>query len=173
MRATIAALPAPAIRLAARTGRACLLVLGGSLGARTLNLRVAEALAILPPETRPEVLHQCGARGVDEARKAYADAGVDARVVPFIEDMAGAYSWADLVVCRAGALTVAELTAAGLGAILVPFPHAVDDHQTRNAAGPRRRRSGRADPGARPAGERAGRSPARTARRSRPSQCHG
>jgi UDP-N-acetylglucosamine--N-acetylmuramyl-(pentapeptide) pyrophosphoryl-undecaprenol N-acetylglucosamine transferase len=133
VREAIAALPSPGIRLASRTGRPCLLVLGGSLGARALNLRVAEALAILPPETRPEVLHQCGARGVDEARLAYADAGVDARVESFIEDMAGAYSWADLVVCRAGALTIAELTAAGLGSILVPFPHAVDDHQTRNA----------------------------------------
>jgi UDP-N-acetylglucosamine--N-acetylmuramyl-(pentapeptide) pyrophosphoryl-undecaprenol N-acetylglucosamine transferase len=133
VRASIAALAEPDIRFSDRAGDGRLLVLGGSLGARTLNLRLAEALAILPAETRPEVLHQCGARGVDEARKAYADAGVQARVEPFIEDMAAAYAWADLVVCRAGALTVAELTAAGLGAVLVPFPHAVDDHQTRNA----------------------------------------
>ncbi|MCW8806669.1 MAG: glycosyltransferase, partial [Rhodanobacter sp.] len=82
---------------------------------------------------RPEVLHQAGSRGLEEAREAYAKAGVEADVVPFIDDMAASYGWADLAVCRAGALTVAELTAAGLGALLVPFPHAVDDHQTRNA----------------------------------------
>ncbi|HEX7731855.1 MAG TPA: glycosyltransferase, partial [Rhodanobacter sp.] len=98
-----------------------------------LNLALPQALALLPPERRPEVLHQCGNRGLDEAREAYAKAGVEAQVVPFIEDMAGTYGWADLAVCRAGALTLAELTAAGLGAVLVPFPHAVDDHQTRNA----------------------------------------
>jgi UDP-N-acetylglucosamine--N-acetylmuramyl-(pentapeptide) pyrophosphoryl-undecaprenol N-acetylglucosamine transferase len=133
VRETIAALPAPSLRMADRTGRARLLVLGGSLGARALNLALPQALAQLPAERRPEVLHQCGNRGIDEAREAYAKAGVEAQIVPFIEDMAGAYAWADLAVCRAGALTVAELTAAGLGAVLVPFPHAVDDHQTRNA----------------------------------------
>jgi UDP-N-acetylglucosamine--N-acetylmuramyl-(pentapeptide) pyrophosphoryl-undecaprenol N-acetylglucosamine transferase len=132
VRASIAALPAPGVRMADRGGRTRLLVLGGSLGARALNLRLPEALAQLSPELRPEVIHQCGARGIDEARKAYADAGVEARIEPFIADMAGTYGWADLVVCRAGALTVAELTAAGLGAVLIPFPHAVDDHQTRN-----------------------------------------
>jgi UDP-N-acetylglucosamine--N-acetylmuramyl-(pentapeptide) pyrophosphoryl-undecaprenol N-acetylglucosamine transferase len=84
-------------------------------------------------EQRPDVLHQCGNRGIDETRKAYADVGVEAQIVPFIEDMAGTYAWADLAVCRAGALTLAELTACGLGAVLVPFPYAVDDHQTRNA----------------------------------------
>jgi UDP-N-acetylglucosamine--N-acetylmuramyl-(pentapeptide) pyrophosphoryl-undecaprenol N-acetylglucosamine transferase len=78
-------------------------------------------------------LHQCGKRGLDEACQAYASASVEAQVVPFIDDMAERYGWADLAVCRAGALTLAELTAAGLGAVLVPFPHAVDDHQTRNA----------------------------------------
>ncbi|GAP67168.1 UDP-N-acetylglucosamine--N-acetylmuramyl-(pentapeptide) pyrophosphoryl-undecaprenolN-acetylglucosamine transferase [Mizugakiibacter sediminis] len=133
VRATIAALPAPAERMAQRGERARLLVLGGSQGARALNLRVPEALAKLPHERRPEVLHQCGARGVEETRAAYAAAGVDAHVEPFIDDMASAYAWADLAVCRAGALTLAELAAAGLGAVLVPFPHAVDDHQTRNA----------------------------------------
>jgi UDP-N-acetylglucosamine--N-acetylmuramyl-(pentapeptide) pyrophosphoryl-undecaprenol N-acetylglucosamine transferase len=97
-----------------------------------LNLALPRALAELPPEQRPQVVHQCGNRGLDETRQAYAEAGVQAHIVPFIEDMAGAYAWADLAVCRAGALTVAELTAAGLGAMLVPFPHAVDDHQTRN-----------------------------------------
>ncbi|HKR76271.1 MAG TPA: undecaprenyldiphospho-muramoylpentapeptide beta-N-acetylglucosaminyltransferase [Rhodanobacter sp.] len=133
VRGAIAALAAPAQRFAGHTERARLLVLGGSLGARALNLALPQALALLPPERRPEVLHQCGNRGLDEAREAYAKAGVEAQVVPFIEDMAGTYGWTDLAVCRAGALTLAELTAAGLGAVLVPFPHAVDDHQTRNA----------------------------------------
>jgi UDP-N-acetylglucosamine--N-acetylmuramyl-(pentapeptide) pyrophosphoryl-undecaprenol N-acetylglucosamine transferase len=133
VRAVIAALPPPEQRFDGRHDRRRLLVLGGSLGARALNLNVPAALALLPEEHRPDVLHQCGARGVEEARKAYADAGVAARIEPFIEDMAAAYGWADLAVCRAGALTIAELTAAGLGAVLIPFPHAVDDHQTRNA----------------------------------------
>lgn len=133
VRDTIAALPPPAERMAGREGRARLLVLGGSLGARALNLALPQALAQLTPAQRPEVLHQCGSRGLDEAREAYARAGVEAQVVAFIDDMAGMYGWADLAVCRAGALTLAELAAAGLGAVLVPFPHAVDDHQTRNA----------------------------------------
>lgn len=133
VRAAIASLPAPAQRIGARAGRPRLLVLGGSLGARALNLAVPKALAQLAPAERPEVLHQCGGRGLGEARAAYAQAGVEANVVTFIDDMAGSYGWADLAVCRAGALTLAELTAAGLGAVLVPFPHAVDDHQTRNA----------------------------------------
>ena len=133
VRADIAALPEPAARLAGRSGAAHLLVLGGSQGARTLNRVLPAALARLPDGKRPEVLHQCGSRDLEAARQAYADAGVEARVVPFIEDMAEAYGWADLGVCRAGALTLAELAAAGLGAVLVPYPHAVDDHQTRNA----------------------------------------
>jgi UDP-N-acetylglucosamine--N-acetylmuramyl-(pentapeptide) pyrophosphoryl-undecaprenol N-acetylglucosamine transferase len=133
VRDAIAALPLPATRMAGRDGRPRLLILGGSLGARALNLAVPQALAQLTPAQRPEVVHQCGTRGLDEARAAYAKAGVEAQVVAFIDDMAGSYEWADLAVCRAGALTLAELTAAGLGAVLVPFPHAVDDHQTRNA----------------------------------------
>ncbi|MGH8158481.1 MAG: undecaprenyldiphospho-muramoylpentapeptide beta-N-acetylglucosaminyltransferase [Rhodanobacter sp.] len=133
VRAVIASLAAPAQRMAARSGRPRLLVLGGSLGARALNLAVPQALAQLTPAQRPEVVHQCGTRGLDEAREAYAKAGFEAQVVAFIDDMAASYGWADLAVCRAGALTLAELTAAGLGAVLVPFPHAVDDHQTRNA----------------------------------------
>jgi UDP-N-acetylglucosamine--N-acetylmuramyl-(pentapeptide) pyrophosphoryl-undecaprenol N-acetylglucosamine transferase len=133
VRAAIAALPEPAQRMVSRNEKPRLLVLGGSLGARALNLAVPQALAQLTPEQRPEVLHQSGNRGLDEAREAYAKAGVEAQVVPFIDDMAASYGWADLAVCRAGALTLAELTAAGLGAVLVPFPHAVDDHQTRNA----------------------------------------
>ena len=133
VRAAIAALPPPEQRMAGRDDRVRLLVLGGSLGARALNTTLPRALALLPPAQRPAVLHQCGKRGIDEARQAYAAAGVEAEVVPFIDDMATAYGWADLAVCRAGALTLAELTSAGLGALLVPFPHAVDDHQTRNA----------------------------------------
>jgi UDP-N-acetylglucosamine--N-acetylmuramyl-(pentapeptide) pyrophosphoryl-undecaprenol N-acetylglucosamine transferase len=133
VREAIAALPPPAERMAGRNGTPRLLVLGGSLGARALNLALPQALARLAPAQRPEVLHQCGNRGLDEARAAYAQAGVEAQVVAFIDDMAGTYGWADLTVCRAGALTLAELAAAGLGAVLVPFPHAVDDHQTRNA----------------------------------------
>ncbi|MET0331709.1 MAG: undecaprenyldiphospho-muramoylpentapeptide beta-N-acetylglucosaminyltransferase [Dyella sp.] len=133
VRTSISSVPAPALRLTDRQTPPRLLVLGGSLGARALNLALPPALALIPPELRPEVLHQCGSRGIDEARQAYAKAGVVAQIVPFIEDMAGSYAWADLAVCRAGALTLAELTAVGLGALLVPFPHAVDDHQTRNA----------------------------------------
>lgn len=133
VRPEIAALPAPEQRLAGRSERLRLLVLGGSLGAQALNETVPAALAQIGPAQRPEVWHQAGARNIDEARRSYADAGVEARVVPFIANMAEAYAWADLVLCRAGALTVAELAAAGVGSILVPFPHAVDDHQTRNA----------------------------------------
>ncbi len=132
VRPEIAALPAPEQRLAERNGRVRLLVLGGSLGALALNRGVPQALALLPPELRPEVRHQAG-RTLDEANKAYASAGLDIQPEAFIEDMATAYAWADLVVCRAGALTVAELAAAGLPAVLVPFPHAADDHQTANA----------------------------------------
>lgn len=108
-----------------------LLVLGGSQGARALNDAVPRALAAAGLAV--EVWHQAGEKLLDEARNAYADAGVAARVEPFITDMAAAYGWADLVVCRAGALTLAELCAAGVGSVLVPFPQAVDDHQTRNA----------------------------------------
>jgi UDP-N-acetylglucosamine--N-acetylmuramyl-(pentapeptide) pyrophosphoryl-undecaprenol N-acetylglucosamine transferase len=110
-----------------------LLVLGGSQGARILNETVPAALAHVPSDRRPLVRHQCGERTADLARAAYAAAGVEASVEPFIDDMAGAYAWADLVVCRAGAMTVAELTAVGVGAVLVPFAAAVDDHQTGNA----------------------------------------
>lgn len=131
VRREIAALPAPAQRLAGRSGPINLLVLGGSLGARALNETVPAAVARM--QIRPAIWHQTGARNLDEARAAYAAAGVDARIAPFIDDMAAAYAWADLVVCRAGALTVAELAAAGVGAVLVPYPHAVDDHQTHNA----------------------------------------
>jgi len=135
VRADIAALPAPAERLAHRAGVPRLLVLGGSLGAHTLNLGLPNALSRIPSERRPEVRHQCGAAHIEATRAAYARAEVKATVEPFIADMAAAYAWADLVICRAGALTLAELAAAGLGAILMPFPYAVDDHQTKNAEG--------------------------------------
>ncbi len=133
VRHDIATLPPPAERLGDRNGTPRLLVLGGSQGARALNTLLPQALALLPADQRPQVRHQCGARLADDARDAYTQAGVEASVEPFIEDMAQAYGWADLVLCRAGALTMAELAAAGIGAVLVPFPFAVDDHQTRNA----------------------------------------
>ena len=133
VRADIAALPVPDQRLAHHQGAPRLLVLGGSLGAQVLNETLPQAIVRLPKGLRPEVWHQTGIRHLEAGRAAYAAAGVPARVEAFVDDMAAAYGWADLVVCRAGALTVAELAAAGIGAILVPYPHAVDDHQTGNA----------------------------------------
>jgi len=133
VRADIAATPPPQARFAGREGRGRLLVFGGSQGALRLNLVVPQALARVDPKIRPQVRHQCGARGLEAARAAYAEARVEADVLPFIDDMAEALSWADLAVCRAGAMTIAELQAAGLGAILVPLPVATDDHQTKNA----------------------------------------
>jgi UDP-N-acetylglucosamine--N-acetylmuramyl-(pentapeptide) pyrophosphoryl-undecaprenol N-acetylglucosamine transferase len=134
VRPEIAVLPAPSLNYAQR-GDECLhvLVLGGSLGAQALNDAVPKALALLPEEERPEVVHQSGEKHLEALRAAYAAAGVKGHTVAFIEDMAGAYAWADLVICRAGALTIAELACAGVASILVPFPHAVDDHQTTNA----------------------------------------
>ncbi len=110
-----------------------LLVLGGSLGALALNQTVPAALAQLPADERPMVRHQTGKRHIAVTEEAYRQAGVEAQVEAFIEDMAAAYEWADVVICRSGALTVSELTLAGRGALLVPFPFAIDDHQTRNA----------------------------------------
>lgn len=133
VRRTIAGLPPPAARNGADTAPARLLVLGGSQGARALNECVPAALARLPATLRPAVRHQTGSTH-QTARAAYTAAGVDATLEPFIDDMAAAYGWADLVIARAGALTIAELAAAGVGAILVPYPYAVDDHQTKNAA---------------------------------------
>lgn len=136
VRAQIAALPAPAQRMGGRPGGVRLLVLGGSLGAAALNSAVPAAVAAVQPQIPGgiEVRHQCGRGREADTQAAYAAAGVDqVQVQPFIADMADAYGWADLVVCRAGALTLAELAAAGVGSILVPYPHAVDDHQTRNA----------------------------------------
>jgi UDP-N-acetylglucosamine--N-acetylmuramyl-(pentapeptide) pyrophosphoryl-undecaprenol N-acetylglucosamine transferase len=133
VRPEIAALAAPQARYAARTGALRVLVIGGSQGALKLNLTVPAALALLPATHRPQVRHQCGARHAEVTERAYEEHDVEASVEPFIEDMAAAYGWADLVVCRSGALTVSELAAAGLPAIFIPFAAAVDDHQTHNA----------------------------------------
>lgn len=134
VRQEICNIAVPEQRFSARLGEPLrILVLGGSLGALALNQAVPEAIARLPAGQRPQVRHQAGRRTVEAARASYQQAGVGAEVTAFIEDMAEAYAWADLVICRSGALTVCELAAAGLGAVLVPYPHAVDDHQTRNA----------------------------------------
>lgn len=125
------ALPSPELRQRP-TGRTRLLIVGGSQGARALNQWVPKALAQLPPQDRPQVLHQAG-RTLPVAEAAYAEAGVAAEVTAFISDMPAAYGSADMVICRAGASTIAELCAAGVPSILVPFPAAVDDHQTANA----------------------------------------
>ncbi|MEE5042613.1 undecaprenyldiphospho-muramoylpentapeptide beta-N-acetylglucosaminyltransferase [Pseudomonas alliivorans] len=124
-------LETPRQALAGRKAR--LLVLGGSLGAEPLNKLLPEALAQLPEEIRPEVFHQAGKHHDGITAERYRNVGVEAQVAPFIQNMAQAYSWADLVVCRAGALTISELAAAGLPSLLIPLPHAIDDHQSRNA----------------------------------------
>jgi UDP-N-acetylglucosamine--N-acetylmuramyl-(pentapeptide) pyrophosphoryl-undecaprenol N-acetylglucosamine transferase len=131
VRAEIALQPSPAERFAPREGALRLLVVGGSLGAARLNAVVPFAVKASGLDLR--VRHQAGERGIDAARAAYAQAGVEGDVAPFIDDMAQAYAAADLVICRAGALTISELAAVGVGAVLVPFPAAVDDHQTFNA----------------------------------------
>lgn len=125
--------PAPAERFAGRTGPLRLLVVGGSLGAQALNRIVPQALALIPQAQRPTVLHQSGEKQLDELRANYAAAGVAAECTPFIDDTASAYANADLVIGRAGASTVTELAAVGAASLLVPFPAAVDDHQTHNA----------------------------------------
>lgn len=132
VRAAIQNVPAPVQRFGGRSGPLRVLVIGGSQGARALNERVPQALALLAPAARPEVRHQAG-RTLELAQRAYAEAAVPASLEAFIDDMAAAYAWADLVICRAGASTIAELAAAGCAAVLVPFPAAVDDHQTANA----------------------------------------
>jgi UDP-N-acetylglucosamine--N-acetylmuramyl-(pentapeptide) pyrophosphoryl-undecaprenol N-acetylglucosamine transferase len=134
VREDIAALAPPAQRFAVRESRARLLIFGGSQGAQRLNAVLPQALARLSAETRPQVLHQTGERGLESTRAAYLQVNVEAQVVSFIDDMAKTYAWADLAVCRAGAMTVAELQAAGLGAIFVPLAVATDDHQSKNAA---------------------------------------
>ncbi len=133
VRQAILDLPEPRTRYAGRAGAPRLLVFGGSLGARALNETLPQALAGLPKALRPEIRHQAGERTLEVARDAYRGAGIEAEIMPFIDDMAEAYAWADLVVCRAGALTISELAAAGVASVLVPYPFAVDDHQVGNA----------------------------------------
>jgi UDP-N-acetylglucosamine--N-acetylmuramyl-(pentapeptide) pyrophosphoryl-undecaprenol N-acetylglucosamine transferase len=125
--------PAPEARFEGRGGALRVLVVGGSLGAKVLNDTMPQALALIPQDQRPVVTHQSGATQIDALRAAYAAAGVQAELTPFIEDTAQAFADADLVVCRAGASTVTELAAIGAAALFVPIPTAVDDHQTRNA----------------------------------------
>ena len=133
VRDSIGQLPEPQQRYAARNGALNVLVVGGSLGAKAINECVPQALALLPPAARPNMAHQTGKQNFEAVQSAYQQAGVGAEIKPFLEDMAHYYAWADVVVCRAGALTIAELAAAGVASILVPFPFAVDDHQTGNA----------------------------------------
>lgn len=133
VREEISEIPPPAERFSQRQAEpARLLVLGGSLGALAINRILPKSLAAMPENLRPQVLHQTGRDHLERTREAYTEADVEADTHAFIDDMAEAYAWADLVLCRAGALTVSELTAAGLGAILIPYPHAIDDHQTVN-----------------------------------------
>lgn len=132
VRDEIAALPDPDQRYSSRNGPLVVLVIGGSQGARAFNEVIPQALALLPETSRPQVIHQAG-RQYDATTEAYRAAGVNADVIEFIDDMAAAWARADLAICRAGALTIAELEAAGVASLLVPFPAAVDDHQTANA----------------------------------------
>jgi UDP-N-acetylglucosamine--N-acetylmuramyl-(pentapeptide) pyrophosphoryl-undecaprenol N-acetylglucosamine transferase len=133
VRPEIARMAPPAERFAERTGALRVLIIGGSLGAQALNEIVPKGFALLGASDQPQIVHQAGEKHIEALKANYAAVGVQAHCVSFIDDMAGAYEWADLVICRAGALTVAELAAAGVASILVPFPHAVDDHQTGNA----------------------------------------
>ncbi len=133
VRDSIVQLPLPGLRFATHRDPLQLLVLGGSLGAQALNDVVPLALRLVPEDRRPQVIHQSGAKHLDALRQSYQQAGVSAQAIAFIDDIAAQYARADLVICRAGALTVSELAAAGVASILVPFPHAVDDHQTHNA----------------------------------------
>jgi len=133
VRTDIAALAGPDERWGGRSGPLRLLVVGGSLGAQALNEAVPKALGLLPASERPVVTHQAGEKNLDALRANYAAAKVEGELLPFIDDMARRYADADLVLCRAGAMTVSELAAAGMASVLVPYPHAVDDHQTANA----------------------------------------
>jgi UDP-N-acetylglucosamine--N-acetylmuramyl-(pentapeptide) pyrophosphoryl-undecaprenol N-acetylglucosamine transferase len=133
VRPEIEALPGPDAK-ASEPGRAWrLLVIGGSLGAHALNAAVPEALSLLPMDVRPDVVHQTGGKHIETTKTAYDSIGLHVNLVPFMKDMAQAYAWADMVLCRAGALTVAELCAVGLGAVFVPYPHSADGHQAANA----------------------------------------
>jgi UDP-N-acetylglucosamine--N-acetylmuramyl-(pentapeptide) pyrophosphoryl-undecaprenol N-acetylglucosamine transferase len=132
VRKDIASLPMPAERMKDHEGSFNLLVIGGSLGAQALNETVPQAVALLEESIRPVIRHQAGRNKDEMTQEQYDKSLVHGDVTPFIEDMAEAYGWADLVICRSGALTVAELAAAGLASVLVPYPYAVDDHQTAN-----------------------------------------
>jgi UDP-N-acetylglucosamine--N-acetylmuramyl-(pentapeptide) pyrophosphoryl-undecaprenol N-acetylglucosamine transferase len=131
VRAEIAAIAPPEVRFQGREGPLRILVVGGSLGAQALNEALPKAISLLPE--KPAVVHQAGEKHLDALKKNYAEARVEGELVAFIDDMARRYAQADLVVCRAGAVTIAELSAGGMASILVPFPHAVDDHQSANA----------------------------------------
>ena len=133
LRAAFTRQAAPSERFVGRTGPLRLLVVGGSLGAQALNDIVPRALALIPAENRPVVTHQSGATQIDTLRANYQTAGVQAELTPFIDDTASAFAAADIIVCRAGASTVTEIAAVGAAAVFVPFPFAVDDHQTTNA----------------------------------------
>jgi len=133
LRAEFLTQPAPQERFAGRSGPLKVLVVGGSLGARALNTVVPQALALIPADQRPVVTHQAGEKQIDELCANYAAAGVQATLTPFIDNAARAFADADLVICRAGASTVTEIAAVGAAAVFVPFPSAVDDHQTTNA----------------------------------------
>ena len=133
VRGDIASIAEPEQRFTGRTGPLRLLVLGGSQGAAALNEAVPKAIALMPADQRPQVTHQSGAAQFEAVRANYREAGIDAETLAFVDDMAGAYANADLLICRSGASTVAELAAVGVAAVLVPFPYAVDDHQTTNA----------------------------------------
>lgn len=134
VREGITKLAPPATRLKKHTGALRVLVVGGSLGAQALNELIPQAIAALPKSDRPEVIHQAGVKHIEVLQANYAKHGVDADCRAFIDNMDEMYAWADFVICRAGAMTVAELSVVGLGSLLVPFPFAVDDHQTTNAA---------------------------------------
>ena len=133
VRQSICEIEDPESRFSQQQRKLHLLVVGGSLGAVKLNEIIPSALAEIDKDERPEVIHQTGLKNIESAKNSYSDADVEAKVEAFIDDMPAVYEWADLVICRAGAMTVFELAAAGIASILVPYPHAVDDHQTQNA----------------------------------------
>jgi UDP-N-acetylglucosamine--N-acetylmuramyl-(pentapeptide) pyrophosphoryl-undecaprenol N-acetylglucosamine transferase len=133
VREDIVAVTSPDKRFAVRKDALRLLVVGGSLGAQALNELIPQAIAQLPEAKRPQIIHQAGVKHIDALNESYKKAGVVADTRAFIDDMASMYAWADFVICRSGALTVAEISAVGLGSLMIPFPHAVDDHQTTNA----------------------------------------
>jgi UDP-N-acetylglucosamine--N-acetylmuramyl-(pentapeptide) pyrophosphoryl-undecaprenol N-acetylglucosamine transferase len=134
VRADLIGLALPEARLTGRKNKNLnLLIIGGSLGAASLNQKIPEAIALLNKSVRPQIKHQCGKKHSENCKKSYERNQVDAEVLPFIDDMRAAYEWADLVVCRSGALTIAELSAVGIASILIPYPYAADDHQFHNA----------------------------------------